>query len=78
MKDNRQFYLKKWLDLIQEKEDGTQAIYNAMDEYSKEMCIEFKKFWDNYNPSEGKFPNDEELYIHFINLNKFRNLNINN
>lgn len=42
--DNRHQILKKWIDLINPNEDGTQAIYAAMNEYAKQECIPFAKF----------------------------------
>ena len=30
------------------------------------QMLAFKKFWDNYSPPQGEFPNDEELYKEFI------------
>ena len=42
----------------------------AMDEYAKKESIAFKKFWDNFNPPIGKFPNDEELYTLYL---KYKN-----
>lgn len=41
----------------------------AMDKFSKQESIAFKKFWDNYTPTDGKFPNDEELYNIFKKTN---------
>jgi hypothetical protein len=81
MEDKRQYYLQKWMDLITPGSDGTQAIYNAMAENSKEISIAFAKFamdntfqdmntneywaWDD-NGNVIEYT-DDELYNLFIN-----------
>lgn len=42
--------------------DEQRIVYPAMDIWGKQEAISFKKFWDNYDPPIGKFPNDDELY----------------
>ena len=39
-----------------------KANYELAKDLAQQEAIAFKKFWDNYTPPEGKFPNDEELY----------------
>lgn len=48
MEDNRQAVLKKWVDLINPNEDGTQAIYAAMDEYAQQQSIAFADWVSKY------------------------------
>jgi len=61
--DNRQQILKKWIDLINPKEDGTQAIYAAMNEYAMQECISFMEAYQSGKiPFEKKPDNVKELY----------------
>jgi len=73
VEDNRQQILKKWIDLINPNEDGTQAIYAAMAEYAKQESVAFTKWvddekyywgldnmWTSVNDTEPR--NDEQLY----------------
>lgn len=43
--DIRRAILKKHIDAINPNSDGTQAIYNAMAEYAKELSVEFFKWY---------------------------------
>lgn len=43
-----------------------QLNYELAKDVAKQEAIAFKKFWDNFNPPIGKFPNDEELYTLYL------------
>lgn len=70
MKDRRQEFLKKWMDLINPNEDGTQAIYNAMAEYAKDQSISFFE-WMVEN-EDGKKRTLSELYNKFLKSNELQ------
>ena len=80
--DSRQQILKKWIDLINPHEDGTQAIYAAMAEFANEQAIAFAKYillmdieydfgeemwWNNKNTN---WLTEEQLYELFLQSKK--------
>lgn len=65
--DNMQQILKKWIDLINPNEDGTQAVYAAMSEYAKQECIAFMKAYKFNKILFKKEPDEvEKLYELYI------------
>jgi hypothetical protein len=72
--DKRQYFLEKWINLVAENDDGTQAIYNAMAEYAEQECIGFldwieDNFLDLRYDSGGYY--GEDSYIAKISTDQF-------